>query len=65
MTRHELLRTLVVRDADPPYQLVRPLRAQLCRFDGTDSVLLLTVHHPVPDLWTNSTKAPWRAGSLR
>ncbi|MDQ2815841.1 MAG: condensation domain-containing protein [Actinomycetota bacterium] len=24
VTRHELLRTLVVRDADPPYQIVRP-----------------------------------------
>src|SRR6202451_3800179 len=24
VARHELLRTLVVRDADPPYQLVRP-----------------------------------------
>src|SRR6266699_2430652 len=25
VARHELLRTLVVRDADPPYQLVLPL----------------------------------------
>src|SRR5580693_3382534 len=24
VARHELLRTLVVRDADPPYQMVRP-----------------------------------------
>src|SRR5271170_7384572 len=24
VARHELLRTLVVRDAEPPYQLVRP-----------------------------------------
>src|ERR1700724_3215842 len=24
VARHELLRTLVVRDADPPYQIVRP-----------------------------------------
>jgi hypothetical protein len=92
--RHELLRTLVVRDADPPYQLVRPpcpvplevrdlppvtgtsrdmaaqeliveadaatmsprevpmLRALLCRFDDRDSVLFLTTHHSVSDLWS-------------
>jgi len=24
VARHELLRTLVIRDADPPYQIVRP-----------------------------------------
>jgi hypothetical protein len=94
VVRHELLRTLVVRDADPPYQLVRPpcpvplevrdlppapgksrdmvaqelileaqdgtmsprevplLRAELCRFDDTDSVLFLTVHHSVSDAWS-------------
>jgi hypothetical protein len=94
VARHELLRTLVVRDADPPYQLVRPpcpvplevrdlppvtgksrdmaaqeliveaeagsmsarevpmLRARLCRFDDRDSVLFLTVHHSVSDLWS-------------
>jgi condensation enzyme len=94
VARHELLRTRVVRDADPPYQLVRPpcpvplevrdlppvtgksrdmvaqeliveaeagtmsarevpmLRALLCRFDDRDSVLFLTVHHSVSDLWS-------------
>jgi hypothetical protein len=94
VARHELLRTVVVRDADPPYQLVHPpcpmplevrdlppatgpardrairdlileaeagtistrevplIRARLCRFDDTDSVLLLTVHHSVSDGWS-------------
>ena len=94
VARHELLRTLVIRDADPPYQLVLPpcpvplqvrdlpqvsaksrdlvaqelvieaeagtmsarevpmLRALLCRFDDRDSVLFLTVHHSVSDLWS-------------
>jgi condensation enzyme len=94
VARHELLRTLVVRDADPPYQLVCPpcqvplavrdlppvtgksrdmviqelivevqagtisarevplMRALLCRFDGRDSVLFLTVHHSVCDGWS-------------
>jgi hypothetical protein len=94
VARHELLRTLVIRDADPPYQVVRPpcpvplevrdlppasgtsrdmiaqqlivqaeagainarevplLRAELCRFDDRDSVLLLTVHHSVSDAWS-------------
>ena len=92
--RHELLRTLVVRDADPPYQLVHPpcrmplevrdvtpvagtsrdqavrdlileaeagsisarevplIKAQLCRFDDRDSLLILTVHHSVSDGWS-------------
>lgn len=95
VARHELLRTLVVRDADPPYQVVLPpcavplevrelppvsvgeardaaarelimeaeagsisarevplINARLCRFDDTDSVLLLTVHHSVSDGWS-------------
>ena len=98
VARHELLRTLVVRDADPPYQMVRPpcpvplevrdlppasgqhtgrsrdmiiqellletqagtisarqvplLRALLCRFDGRNSALFLTVHHSVSDGWS-------------
>src|SRR5580692_10017813 len=94
VARHELLRTLVVRDADPPYQLVRPpcqvqldvrdvapvtgssrdelvqdliaeaeagtvsarevplLRAQLCRLDERDSVLILMVHHSASDAWS-------------
>jgi condensation enzyme len=94
VARHELLRTLVVRDADPPYQRVFPpcrvplevrdlptvtgesrdmaveklifqaqagsisareiplIRALLCRFDDTDSALLLTVHHSVSDAWS-------------
>jgi len=94
VARHELLRTLVIRDADPPYQMVLPpcpvplevrdlppdtgtsrdlavqelilkaeagsisarqvplIKAQLCRFDDRDSVLLLTVHHSVSDGWS-------------
>jgi condensation domain-containing protein len=28
------------------------LRAQLCRFDDSDSILLVTVHHPVADTWS-------------
>ncbi len=92
VARHELLRTVVVRDADPPYQQVFPpcqvplevkdlppaagkspdmviqelarqtatisarevplLRARLCRFDDSDSVLFLTVHHSVSDAWS-------------
>src|SRR5277367_3278112 len=94
VARHELLRTVVVRDADPAYQQVFPpcqvplevrdlppvtgksrdmvnqeliveaqagtisarqvplLRALLCRFDGTDSTLLLSVHHSVSDGWS-------------
>ena len=94
VSRHELLRTLVIRDADPPYQMVCPpcrvplevtdlppvtdksrdmaiqelivdvqagtlsarevplMRALLCRFDGRDSVLFLTVHHSVSDGWS-------------
>ena len=92
--RHELLRTLVIRDADPPYQVVFPpcpvpleildvppvpgasrdqavpelimqaeagsisarevplIKAQLCRFDDRDSLLILTVHHSVSDGWS-------------
>jgi hypothetical protein len=91
--RHELLRTLVIRDADPPYQRVFPpcqvplevtdvpvtdkprdlvihelflgaeagsisarqvplLKVALCRFDDSDSLLLLTVHHSVSDGWS-------------
>jgi condensation enzyme len=95
VARHELLRTLVVRDADPPYQMVCPpcqvplevrdlppvpgtsrdtviqellrqaeaatisarqvplMRALLCRFDGRDSALFLTVHHSVTDNWSD------------
>ncbi len=94
VARHELLRTLVVRDADPPYQKILPpcpvplevkdlppaagtsrdrvvrglideakagsvsarevplLRARLSRFDERDSVLVLTVHHSVCDVWS-------------
>jgi condensation enzyme len=92
VARHELLRTVVVRDADPPYQQVFPpcrvplhvsdlppvagksqemqlqevlqqvgtisarevplLRARLCKFDGRDSVLFLTVHHSATDAWS-------------
>ncbi|HLJ98294.1 MAG TPA: condensation domain-containing protein [Streptosporangiaceae bacterium] len=94
VARHELLRTLVVRDADPPYQTVLPpcrvplevrdlpptagpsrepairdlilqaeagsisarevplIKALLCRFDDSDSVLILTVHHSVSDGWS-------------
>ena len=94
VARHELLRTLVVRDADPPYQRVFPpcrvplevrdqiaaagpardqvlqdlileagagsvsarevplMKALLCRFDDSDSVLLLTVHHSASDAWS-------------
>ena len=94
VARHELLRTVVVRDADPPYQRVFPpcrvplevrdqiaaagpardqvlqdlileagagsvsarevplMKALLCRFDDSDSVLLLTVHHSASDAWS-------------
>ena len=92
--RHELRRTIVFRDAAPPYHLGRPpsrvpleirdlppvagksrdlaaqelivealqdtmiprevpiLRALLCRFDDRDSVLFVTTHHSVSDLWS-------------
>ena len=33
-------------------QEVPTLRAQLCRFDDRDSVLVLTVHHSVSDGWS-------------
>jgi condensation enzyme len=94
VARHELLRTLVIRDADPPYQEVFPpcpvplevrdlppasgksrdmvvqelilevemgsvsasrvplVKALLCRFDGQDSALFLTVHHSASDAWS-------------
>jgi hypothetical protein len=92
VARHELLRTVVVRDADPPYQHVFPpcqvpldvsdipaatgksrelilqeilqqtgtisarevpvMRARLCRFDDSDSVLFLSVHHSATDAWS-------------
>src|ERR1700731_512091 len=58
VARHELLRTLVIRDSDPPYQMVRPPcpvpleRALVCRFDDRDSALFLTVHHSVSDGWS-------------
>jgi condensation enzyme len=90
--RHELLRTVVVRDAEPPYQQVYPpcrvpleirdypatrdrdaaaeelliegekatmsarqvplLQAAFTRFDDTDSVLVLVVHHSASDAWS-------------
>jgi condensation enzyme len=93
--RHELLRTVVVRDAEPPYQQVYPpcrvplevrdwpaserprdlvaeellveaekgtmparqvpvLRAAFTRFDDTDSVLMLVVHHSASDAWSQN-----------
>jgi hypothetical protein len=94
VARHEILRTVVVRDAEPPYQRVHPpapvplqvwdlpaaadrsrdvvaeqllnevalsplsprqvplLRAELCRFDHTDSVLTLLTHHTACDEWS-------------
>lgn len=93
VTRHELLRTVVVRDAQPPYQQVYPpcrvplevrdcpaterpraevaeeliieaeqgtmtprevpvIRATFTRFDDSDSVLVLTVHHSASDAWS-------------
>lgn len=94
VARHELLRTLVIRDVDPPYQEVYPpcpvplevtdvppvsgesrdftaqrllaeaetgtidadkvptLKARLFRFDDSDSLLVLTVHHSVSDGWS-------------
>jgi hypothetical protein len=94
VARHELLRTVVVREADPPYQQVFPpcpaplevrdlapvtgksrdmvvqdlilqaeagsisarqvplIKALLCTFDDRDSVLCLTVHHSVSDVWS-------------
>lgn len=91
--RHELLRTVVVRDAEPPYQQVYPpcrvplevrdcpasgrprdlvaeellveaekgtmsarqvpvIQAAFTRFDDTDAVLTLTVHHSASDAWS-------------
>ena len=92
--RHEILRTIVVRDAEPPYQQVLApppvplriwdlpaaadrtrevvaeellnevalsplsarqlplLRAELCRFDDQDSVLMLLTHHTACDEWS-------------
>jgi hypothetical protein len=92
--RHEALRTVIVRGAEPRYQDVRPaspvpltvldlcgtdpadrdtraerllneldaapypvyelphLRAVLGRFDGTDAVLVLAVHHTATDAWS-------------
>ena len=94
VARHEILRTVVVRDAEPPYQQVHPparvplqvwdlppaidrsrdvvaeqllnevalsplsprqlplLRAELSRFDDTDSVLTLLTHHTACDEWS-------------
>jgi condensation enzyme len=94
VARHELLRTVVVRDAEPPYQQVQPpcraplqvrdfrrangrsrdvlaeeliieteqgrmdprevplLRATLGKFDDSDSVLVLVVHHSACDGWS-------------
>ncbi|MGW3959583.1 condensation domain-containing protein [Amycolatopsis sp. NPDC005003] len=94
VVRHEILRTTVVREVEPPYQRVdaaapvplevrdlpvpagrrRDLRAEellaeaeqravhprempvvraiLARFDETDSVLALTVHHTAVDEWS-------------
>jgi hypothetical protein len=92
--RHEILRTVVVREARPPYQQVYPprpvplriwdlpaaadrsrdvvaeellneaalsplsprqlplLRAELCRFDDRDSMLILLTHHSACDEWS-------------
>jgi hypothetical protein len=94
VARHEILRTVVVRDAEPPYQQVHPpgpvplqvwelpaaidrsrdvvaeqllnevalsplsprqlplLRAELSRFDDTDSVLTLLTHRTACDEWS-------------
>jgi hypothetical protein len=93
--RHELLRTVVVRTAQPPYQQVYPpcrvpleirdwpvsgrprdliaeeliteaeketmtprqvpvMRAAFTRFDDTDSVLVLVVHHSASDAWSQN-----------
>jgi hypothetical protein len=93
--RHELLRTVVVRDAHPPYQQVYPpcrvplevrdwpatgqprdlvaeeliieaekgtmtprqvpvMRGTLTRFDDSDSVLVLVVHHSASDAWSQN-----------
>jgi condensation enzyme len=94
VVRHEILRTTVVRDVEPPHQRVDPpgpvafqvrdvpvppgprraaraekllaeaeqrtvdpreapvLRAVLARFDDTDSVLTVTVHHTAVDEWS-------------
>jgi condensation enzyme len=93
--RHELLRTVVVRDAEPPYQQVYPpcrvplevrdrpvtersrgvvaeelliegekgtmsarqvpvMRATFTRFDDTDSVLVIVVHHSASDAWSQT-----------
>lgn len=95
VARHELLRTVVVRDAVPPYQQVHPpcrvpldvrdwpvtdrprdlaaeellveaeketmtprqvpvIRAHLVRFDDSDSVLTLVVHHSASDAWSQN-----------
>jgi len=93
--RHELLRTVVMRDEDPPYQQVYPpcrvplevrdwpvtdrprdqaaeeliieaeqgtmparqvpvIRATFTRFDDSDSVLVVTVHHSASDAWSQA-----------
>jgi condensation enzyme len=93
--RHELLRTVVVRDAQPRYQQIYPpcqvpleiqdrpdtgrprdliaeeliieaekgtmtprqvpvMRATFTRFDDSDSVLVLVVHHSASDAWSQN-----------
>lgn len=95
VARHELLRTVVVRDAQPPYQQVYPpcrvpleirdwpatdrsrdliaeellieaekvtmtprevpvMRATFTRFDDSDSVLAIVVHHSASDAWAQN-----------